>query len=276
MIDYGFLASLAIAFVLGATLGWLGWRARLARAIERATLDLKRELQQRHHREIAMYYRYDELERRVSERTAVLEARNRDLNGMQVELENANARLRHLATADPLTGIANRRAFDDALMREVRRARRERKCVSLILCDIDGFKAYNDTYGHARGDDTLRQVARIVAVTFRRAGDLAARYGGEEFGVILPGVAAREALLYAERLRRNVWRQGIQHEHAPVGDRISLSAGVASLDLTTQATAEALLKAADEALYRAKSEGRNRVALPVARPMPTAALERAS
>jgi diguanylate cyclase (GGDEF)-like protein len=276
MIDYGFLSSLALALVLGAALASLGWSARRARAIKRATLELKRELLERHHREVAMYYRYEELERSVHERTAVLEARNRELNGMQVALENANARLRQLATADPLTGIANRRAFDDTLMREVRRARRERKPVSLILCDIDGFKAYNDTYGHARGDDTLRKVARIVALTFRRAGDLAARYGGEEFGVILPGVTAREALLYAERLRRNVWRQGIQHERAPVGDRISLSAGVASLDLTTQATAEALLKAADEALYRAKSEGRNRVTLPVARPIVTPALERAS
>jgi diguanylate cyclase (GGDEF)-like protein len=276
MSTYRTLAALAVTFALGAVFGWLGWRTRLARAVERHTHNLKRELAKRHHREVAMHYRTDELEQRVSERTAVLEARNKELNTVRVELELANARLRQLAIIDPLTGIPNRRAFDQALIREVRRARRERQPVALILCDIDGFKAYNDTYGHGRGDETLRQVARIVALTFRRAGDLAARYGGEEFGVILPGVTARKALLYAERLRRNVWRQAIQHERAPSGSCISLSAGVASLDLTAHATAEDLLKAADDALYRAKSEGRNRVALPGRKREERTSLERAS
>jgi diguanylate cyclase len=276
MSNHGFLVALTVTFVLGAILGWLGWRKRLALAVDRHTQNLKRELAQRHHREVAMHYLNDELEQRVSERTAVLEARNRELNTLRVELETANARLRQLVTIDPLTGIANRRAFDEALAREVRRARRELRQVSLILCDIDGFKTYNDSYGHGRGDETLRQVARVVALTFRRAGDLAARYGGEEFAVILPGVAAREALLYAERLRRNVWRQGIEHERAPVGSRISLSAGVASLELTTGATAEHLLKSADDALYRAKSAGRNQVAFAEPRAESSGKLERAS
>lgn len=224
--------ALALTFLMGAVVGW-----------------------------IALRRRNDELEQRVSERTAVLEARNRELNTMRLELEVANAQLRQLTILDPLTGIANRRAFDQALAREVRKAQRDGRELSLILCDIDGFKAFNDHYGHSEGDETLKQVARVVARTFRRAGDLAARYGGEEFGVILPGIPARHAILYAERLRRNVWRQHISHERAPVGGCISLSAGVASLEALAHATPEDLLKAADDALYRAKSEGRNRVAL---------------
>jgi diguanylate cyclase len=227
MSNLSFVTGLVLAFFAGATIGWFAWRKRIERVVDVRTL----------------------------------EAQNRELNAVRVELEMANERLRQLTIVDPLTGISNRRAFDQALGHEVRCARREGRQLSLILCDIDGFKAFNDHYGHSRGDETLRQVAQVVALTFRRAGDLAARYGGEEFAVILPGVPARRAVLYAERLRRNVWRQGIQHEHAPVGARISLSAGVASLELIAYGSAESLLKAADEAMYRAKSAGRNRVAL---------------
>jgi diguanylate cyclase len=227
MSNLSFFIGLAAAFAAGAAIGSLARRKRIERVVDLRTL----------------------------------EAQNRELNAVRIELEVANARLRELTIVDPLTGIANRRAFDQALAREVRRAAREGRQLSLILCDIDGFKAFNDHYGHARGDEALRQVAQVVALTFRRAGDLAARYGGEEFGVILPGVAARQAVLYAERLRRNVWRQAIAHERAPVGERISLSAGVASLALIAGSSAENLLEAADEAMYRAKSAGRNRIAL---------------
>jgi len=237
MSNLSLLAALAVCFLLGVALASLVWRRRLAHLVE---------------------------------------LRTRELNAVRVELEVGNAQLKQLTIIDALTGIANRRAFDQALAREVRRARRDHHQLSLILCDIDGFKAYNDCYGHARGDETLRTVARIVALTFRRAGDLAARYGGEEFAVILPGVTAPEALLYAERLRRNVWRQAIEHERAPAGSRISLSVGVASLEWTAHATAENLLQAADEALYRAKSEGRNRVALPARKTDAGPGLERAS
>jgi diguanylate cyclase len=239
------LAALAVTFLMGAVVGWIALRRRA-----------------------------DELEQRVSERTAVLEARNRELNAMRIELETANARLRQLTILDSLTGIANRRAFDQALAREVGAARRDGRPMSLILCDIDGFKAFNDHYGHAEGDETLKKVARVVAKTFRRAGDLAARYGGEEFGVILPGVAMRDAVLYAERLRRNVWRQRITHEHAPVGGCISLSAGVASLETVAHATPEDLIRGADDALYRAKSAGRNRVAMARPRTETESKLER--
>jgi len=242
MSNHTILAVFAATFLLGAACGWFAWRTRVARVVARRTRVLKRELAERDHREAALH------------------SLNGELNALRIELESANARLRQLVTVDPLTGIANRRAFDEALAREVRRASREQRQLSLILCDVDGFKAYNDSYGHARGDETLRQVARVVALTFRRAGDLAARYGGEEFAVILPGVAGRDALLYAERLRRNLWRQDISHERAPVGSRITLSAGVASLELAAAATAEALIEAADDALYRAKSAGRNQVA----------------
>lgn len=231
MIHFRLLAGLAVSVLLGAILGWWLRHRHKGRGVDMQTL----------------------------------EAQNRELHAVRIELEMANAKLRQLTILDPLTGIANRRAFDEALVREVRRAQRDRRQLSLILCDIDGFKAFNDHYGHARGDEILRQVARVVALTFRRAGDLAARYGGEEFGVILPGATSKQALLYAERLRRNVWRQRIAHERAPVGSTISLSAGVASLELIAHAGEEHLIMAADEALYSAKSAGRNRVALATGR-----------
>ncbi len=242
MIHFRLLAGLVVSFVLGAILGWWLQHRRRGRVVDMQTL----------------------------------EAQNREQRAVRIELEMANAKLRQLTILDPLTGIANRRAFDEALIREVRRAQRDRRQLSLILCDIDGFKAFNDHYGHARGDEILRQVARVVALTFRRAGDLAARYGGEEFGVILPGATAKQALLYAERLRRNVWRQRITHERAPVGSTISLSAGVASLEVVANASEEHLLMAADEALYQAKSAGRNRVALATGRPAAAPKLEQAS
>ena len=130
---------------------------------------------------------------------------------------------------------------------------------NLILCDIDGFKRFNDTYGHARGDDTLKRVAQAVDKTFRRAGDLAARYGGEEFAIVLPGIEARRAWLFADRLRRNIWRLAIPNAVSPVADRVTISAGVATAHPDRIYAIEELIQAADTALYRAKGNGRNRV-----------------
>lgn len=183
----------------------------------------------------------------------------RELEAMRVQLQKANERLTRLVSIDGLTGIANRRHFDEVLAREIRRSLRERQPLSLILCDIDSFKPYNDTYGHARGDDTLKRVAQTVEKTFRRAGDLAARYGGEEFAIILPGIDARRAWLFADRLRRNIWRLAIPNAGSTVADRVTLSAGVATALATGEYTAEELIQAADTALYRAKNNGRNRV-----------------
>lgn len=235
------------------------WNRALRSQVEKRTADLKRELAERRRMEAALNYAREQLEERVRERTSVLEARNKELNATRIQLQEANAQLLKLVSIDGLTGIANRRHFDEVLARETRRCLRERQPLSLILCDIDGFKRYNDTYGHARGDDTLKRVAQAVEKTFRRAGDLAARYGGEEFAIVLPGIEARRAWLFADRLRRNIWRLTIPNAVSPVADRVTISAGVATAMPERIYVIEELIHSADTALYRAKGNGRNRV-----------------
>src|SRR5262245_16164147 len=244
------LLSLAVLYL---------WNRMLRALVEKRTQALQYELAERQRMEIALNYAREQLEERVKERTAVLQASNQELNATRIQLQEANAQLLRLVSIDGLTGIANRRQFDEVLAREVRRCLRERHPLSLILCDIDGFKRYNDTYGHVRGDDTLRRVAQAVEKTFRRAGDLAARYGGEEFAIVLPGIDARRAWLFADRLRRNIWRLTIPNAVAPVPGRVTISAGVATAMPECIYVIEELIHAADTARYRAKGNGRNRV-----------------
>lgn len=186
-----------------------------------------------------------ELERQVAERTA--------------QLADANRRLERLASEDSLTGIANHRVFQDHLQREWGRGLREGKPLSLVMIDIDTFKAYNDALGHQRGDECLRQVAAAIAEQAARPGDLAARYGGEEFVVLLPGTDDSGAFAVADRLRAVVEGLGIRHPASPTGPFVTISAGVATRRPSHGHIAEELLAAADRALYRAKREGRNRV-----------------
>ena len=183
----------------------------LHRRVVRRTRELEHELLERRRIEAELEASRRELEARVRERTAALEARNEELSRLRLALETTNQRLKRLVAVDALTGISNRRHFDRALERELRRARREAQPLSLIFLDLDEFKRFNDTYGHARGDEVLRQVAQTLDETFRRGGDLVARYGGEEFAVVLPGVDGRRAGLYAERLRRRIWRLAIPY-----------------------------------------------------------------
>jgi diguanylate cyclase (GGDEF)-like protein len=197
-----------------------------------------------------------ELERRRSVATK-LETEYRDL---QRRFVTANRRLKHLVGVDALTGIANRRHFDRALEREIRRARRNGQPLSLVFLDLDEFKLFNDSYGHTRGDEVLRKVAQTLDETFRRGGDLVARYGGEEFAVVLPGVDGRRAGLYAERLRRRIWRLAIQYNASQLTDRVTISGGVATVYPPAIVAPDDLLFAADKALYRAKCLGRNRIA----------------
>jgi len=254
VLSAGTLVLLIIAVIAAlARAVWL--HARIAAR----TRELEMELTQRRKIESELEAIRAELEHRVTERTAALEARNEELSRLRLALETANQRLKRLVTIDALTGIANRRHFDRALDRELRRARREGLPLSLIFLDLDEFKRFNDTYGHARGDDVLRHVAQTLDETFRRGGDLVARYGGEEFAVILPGVDGRRAALYAERLRRRVWRLSIGYDASKVSDRVTISGGVATVTPPSTATPDELLHAADEALYRAKCLGRNRI-----------------
>jgi diguanylate cyclase (GGDEF)-like protein len=259
-LSIGVVAALAVTVI--AALGRsLYLHARLARR----TRELEIELAQRQRAETELQAIRDDLENRVRERTHALEARHEELSRVRVALETANRRLRRLVAADPLTGIANRRHFDRVLDREVRRARREQLPLSLIFLDVDEFKHFNDTHGHAHGDEVLRRVAQTLDESFRRGGDLIARYGGEEFAVVLPGVDAHRAGLYAERLRRRIWRMAICSGPGQGNERITISGGVAAIAPGTPGFREtgpdALLRAADQALYKAKCQGRNRIAM---------------
>ena len=174
-------------------------------------------------------------------------------------LAEANARLERLSTLDPLTGVANRRRFDELLDVEWRRGCRSGRPLSLIILDLDFFKPYNDTNGHPAGDECLRQAAQVLSGALGRAGDLVARYGGEEFVALLPGMAAEDALALAERLRVGVEALRLPHNASAVSPVVTLSAGLATVVPEEGRAPDVLVAAADRALYEAKRQGRNRV-----------------
>ncbi|MEK7323050.1 MAG: PleD family two-component system response regulator [Pseudomonadota bacterium] len=182
----------------------------------------------------------------------------RALHDMQIELEKTNKELQRLTSLDGLTGIANRRRFDEYLDQEWMRAARGNKVVSLILMDIDHFKTYNDNYGHQGGDEVLRRVAQAIDQGTNRPGDLAARYGGEEFAIILPDTDPDGAEIVAEKIRQSVEKLGIPHAHSSAADYVTISMGVASVIPREGILPSMLIVAADEALYEAKHTGRNR------------------
>jgi len=173
-------------------------------------------------------------------------------------LQRHNRSLKVLAESDGLTGLANRRLFEDTLARELARARRSGAPFALILGDVDFFKKYNDRYGHVAGDDCLRKVAAAIALGARRPGDLAARYGGEEFAVILPDTGLEGAMTVAEAIRTAVADLQLEHADGPAG-QVSLSLGVAT-GLAGTEPDSAWVGAADRLLYEAKAGGRNRAA----------------
>jgi len=176
-------------------------------------------------------------------------------------LLSANRMLAQQALHDALTGLPNRRAFDHGILQEFDRARRHSSNLTLLMCDIDYFKYYNDHFGHPQGDACLQQVAELLQRTFNRAGEICARYGGEEFAIILPSINCQEAELQAQRLLDKLLKCKIEHApNAPV-DYLSLSIGIAQLaPEQSYADTNALITAADKALYLAKNNGRNRLA----------------
>ena len=173
------------------------------------------------------------------------------------QLKEANEKLKMLSVMDGLTGISNRRRFDEYLLAEWKRHYREKKPLSLVMCDIDFFKLYNDNYGHQAGDDCLIKVAGAVAGSASRAVDLAARYGGEEFVLVLPNTDTEGAAAVAEEVRNNVLKLQIDHEKSKVNDHVSLSLGVATMVPDEKHRAQDLVALADKALYVAKENGRN-------------------
>ena len=180
---------------------------------------------------------------------------------LEQKLQADNETLHQLATLDGLTGLANRRTFDEKLDYEWKVCRREQVPLFLLLCDIDHFKAYNDYYGHPAGDRCLQAVSTTLATIIRRPADLAARYGGEEFALILPRTDWKGALHMAELVRQTLQTQALPHAASPTAAHITLSCGLAGWVPSDTTTPEDLVQAADEALYQAKATGRDRLVL---------------
>ena len=194
-------------------------------------------------------------------RSLRLERENHQLLDAENKLLNLNQKLNKLATLDSLTQIANRHRFDEFLVREWQRGKREKFPLSLILSDIDYFKLYNDHFGHQAGDSCLANVAQAIYKTVNRPADLVARYGGEEFAIILPQTPAKNALLLAQKIRLAVQQLNLSHPKSLTKDIVSLSLGVTSVVPSSQYTVNQLLFNADKALYRAKKQGRDRAIL---------------
>lgn len=195
-------------------------------------------------------YRDELLRRRMFLQTLLLQADRQRIGKLASDLEQ-------LSMVDSLTGLANRRQFDEVLEREWGRCKRERQSIALIFLDVDKFKPYNDHYGHQRGDDCLRDLARVFAKGARRPSDLAVRYGGEEFVLLLPETGLLAARQIAETLVRDVQALGLPHTASDVADVVTVSAGVSALMPHHGDSGQQLVSLADTALYRAKQEGRN-------------------
>ncbi|MDO8369139.1 MAG: sensor domain-containing diguanylate cyclase [Candidatus Nitrotoga sp.] len=179
---------------------------------------------------------------------------------MEDELLSLNHKLEVLALQDGLTGVANRRLFDQTLKTEWFRSQREHQPLSLIVIDIDYFKQYNDRYGHIQGDECLIRVAHALNNIPLRSTDLFARYGGEEFVLLLPNADLNSAIEIAERFRAAIQNLGIPHETSKAKDVVTVSVGVASANLASDSEPASLLAESDRMLYQAKELGRNRIA----------------
>ena len=223
----GWFMALCLFGVVGTGSGGYAWRIQQLKANEKRLTQL------------------------VAERTAEVHERGE-------QLKVANAMLADLATTDPLTNVANRRRFTTFLNQEWQRAQRTKSSLSLLLIDVDHFKAYNDSSGHQAGDDCLRKVGGVLNETVQRAGDLAARYGGEEFAVILSDTDANGALAIAETIRQALETAAIPHAASPVSAHVTASIGVATAQPDPHSSPDDLVAACDRALYRAKELGRNR------------------
>ncbi|MDC8760931.1 diguanylate cyclase [Janthinobacterium fluminis] len=183
----------------------------------------------------------------------------RFLRESQKNLADANIELQKLAALDGLTGIANRRRFDETMQIEWQRGQRHRQPLSLLMCDVDSFKLYNDTYGHPAGDSCLKKVAAVLTEHLKRPADLAARYGGEEFALILPDTELDGALSIAQACRRQLETLRLDNPQTRPFGVVTMSIGVARAVPSPASSMEKLIERADKALYAAKQGGRNRV-----------------
>lgn len=182
---------------------------------------------------------------------------NRKVQEQAITLQNMNAELHRLANLDGLTEVANRRRFDQYLEEEWLHSAREQQYLSLVLCDIDYFKLYNDFYGHLAGDTCLRSVAKAIEDALMRPTDLVARYGGEEFVLVLPNTPPHGAIAIVERIQEQVRKLQIPHVKSGVDAHITLSLGISTQIASSELMPSSLIATADKALYSAKRKGRN-------------------
>ncbi len=185
-----------------------------------------------------------------------------------LELKRRGDLLEQLAMLDGLTSIHNRRRFDEMLSVEWRRAVRDHNWLTLMMMDIDRFKAFNDCHGHAAGDECLKKVAQTLSQAFNRAGDFVARYGGEEFAAILSGTNPEGANAAARKAQEHLNSLDLKHSCSPVSDKVTLSIGVASIQASEDSAPLELIKMADKMLYEAKEAGRNQIRVIVHRETP--------
>ena len=193
----------------------------------------------------------------LEKKTRELDAKVAELETLKHELEESNEKLRLLSSLDGPTDLPNRRFFDETLVREWQRGRRNQTPLTMIMVDIDHFKAYNDAYGHVIGDDCLRKVAAGLDESVLREVDSIARYGGEEFAAILPETNQEGGILIAQRMRNTIERLKITHEQSPTANHVTISLGLSTIIPNKGSNATRLIQSADRALYRAKASGRN-------------------
>lgn len=220
---------------------------------------LEEEISERHAAEEALWRLNAELEHKVQERIVEISHYSEQLAATNMQLLTLNEDLRRTSLSDGLTGIANRRYFDEIMELEWQRAVREKKPLALLMVDIDFFKAYNDTYGHLAGDDCLKLIARLLDTIPKRSVDIAARYGGEEFAIVLPDMDEQGATTMGEKVRVAVENLAIEHTGSSISTRVTVSIGVAVIVPESATTPSTIIAAADSALYQAKHEGRNRI-----------------
>lgn len=197
------------------------------------------------------------LDELVLQRTRDLEKSNAKIEQQKLELEETNRALKKLTLKDPLTGIWNRRKYDQTIEMEWSRCLRYKRPIALILLDIDYFKEFNDSYGHMAGDECLIEIGKMLDNSLSRSSDMVARYGGEEFIVLLPESGIDEAIKVADMLRLKVESMNIPHKKSLVSNSVTVSIGVTSMVPDINSSYEDLFKAADRALYKAKNSGRN-------------------
>ncbi|WP_055075264.1 diguanylate cyclase [Pseudanabaena sp. 'Roaring Creek'] len=219
---------------------------------------LQTEIIDRQRTETALRLLLDRLSSEKNDLEIILDTTTRHSDTIEALLYERALSLAREVTIDGLTQIANRRTFDQKLEVEWQRLAREGLPISLLICDVDFFKRYNDRYGHPAGDDCLRAVAKAIESCIRRPADLAARYGGEEFAVILPNTLKEGAAFIAEKVCHTVSSLNIKHEASFISDRVTISIGISTIQPTKKLSSKILIESADKGLYLAKKQGRDR------------------